>query len=87
MLSAELCGNLITMILTKYLRLLKSLFNLLFSMLIRGKFDRLFIILRSAVIRVTEMAVELTLDYKFFTLTFHHTSFHTLSAGSFIAAF
>jgi hypothetical protein len=74
-------------ILTKYLWLLESFFNLLFDMLVRSKLDRFIIILRGAVIRVTEMAIELTLNYKFLALTFHHTDFNTLSAGGFITTF
>jgi hypothetical protein len=56
-------------------------------MLIWGKLDRFLKFLRCTVIRVTEMAIELTLDNKFLALTFHHAGLDTLSAGSFIAAF
>jgi hypothetical protein len=55
-------------------------------MLVRGKLDRFLIIFRCAVVGVTEMAVELTLDNKFLVLTFYHASLDTVSAGSFIAA-
>jgi hypothetical protein len=54
-------------------------------MLIRLKLDRLLIILRSAVIKMTERAVILSSDYKFFALTFHHNGLDTVSAGSFTA--
>jgi hypothetical protein len=56
-------------------------------MLVWGKLDRFLIIFRCAVVGVTEMAVELTLDNKLFALTFHHAGLDTVSAGSFIAAF
>ena len=55
-------------------------------MLIGSKLDRSFIILRSTVVRVTERAIELALNDHFLTLTFHHASLDTLSAGNFIAA-
>ncbi len=56
-------------------------------MLIGGKLDRSVIIVRSTVVRVTEVAVELTLDDHFLALTFHHSGFNTLSACNFIATF
>jgi hypothetical protein len=56
-------------------------------MLVRGKLNRFLEFLRCAVVGVTEMAVELTFYYKFFTLTFHHAGLDTISAGCFIAAF
>ena len=56
-------------------------------MLIGGKLDRSVIIVRSTVVRVTEVAVELSLDDHFLALTFHHAGFNTLSACNFIATF
>lgn len=56
-------------------------------MFIWGKLDRSIIILRSTVIRVTETTVELSLNYHFLTLAFHHAGLDTLSACSFIATF
>jgi hypothetical protein len=56
-------------------------------MLICRKLNKFLIILGSAVIRVTEMAVELTLGNKFLTITCHHAGFDALTAGSFIATF
>jgi hypothetical protein len=34
---------------------------------------------------MTESAIKIASNYEFFTLTFHHLVFNTLSAGSFIA--
>ena len=56
-------------------------------MLIGGKLYRSIIILRSTVVRVTEIAFELSFDDHFLTLAFHHAGIDTLSACSFIATF
>ena len=87
MFYAELRGYLVRMCITKDLRHLESFLNQLFCMLIRGKSDRFLIVFRGAEVRVTERAIELSLNYNFLTLTLHHSSLYTLSAGCFIATF
>ena len=87
MFYAELRGHLISMCITKNLRYLESFLNQLFCMFIRGKLDRFLIVLRGTVVRVTERTIKLSLDDKFLTLTLHHSSLYTLSAGCFIATF
>jgi hypothetical protein len=87
MLSTKLGNHLFWMTVAKDLWYLETFFYLLFDMLVGTKLYGFLITLMCTMIRVTERAVKLAFDDKFFAFTLNHFLFHTFSAGSFVTAF
>jgi hypothetical protein len=72
MLSTKLGNHLFWMTVAKYLWYLEIFFHLLFDMFVRAKLDRFNTLFRCTVIKVTERAVKLAFDNKFFVFSLNH---------------
>jgi hypothetical protein len=85
MLSTKLGNHLFWMTVAKDLWYLEIFFDKLFELFVGTKLYGFLITLMCTMIRVTERAVKLAFNDKFFAFTLDHFLFHAVSTGCFIA--